>query len=71
MENAMKKKFDLRKIFKEVVKCLEEAKDVTEKEVTGSKRCYGKRSHRRKVSHVKLLSRNFEEETISYKNFRR
>ena len=35
MENALKKKFDLRKIFKEVVaKCLEEAKDVMEKEVT-------------------------------------
>ena len=35
MENALKKKFNLRKIFKEVVgKCLEEAKDVMEKEVT-------------------------------------
>ena len=35
MENALKKKFDLRKIFKEVVvKCLEEAKGVMEKEVT-------------------------------------
>ena len=35
MENALKKKFNLRKIFKEVVgKCLEEAKGVMEKEVT-------------------------------------
>ena len=35
MENTRKKKFDLREIFKEVVvKCLEEAKDVLEKEVT-------------------------------------
>ena len=35
MENALKKKFDLRKIFKEVVvKCLEEANNVKEKEIT-------------------------------------
>ena len=35
MENALKKKFDLRKNFKEVVvKSLEEEKDVMEKEVT-------------------------------------
>ena len=35
VQNALKKKFDLRKMFKEVVvKCLEEAKDVMEKEVT-------------------------------------
>ena len=35
MENALKKKFDLRKIFKDVVvKCLEEARDAMEQEVT-------------------------------------
>ena len=35
MENALKKTFDLRKIFKDVVvKCLEEARDAMEQEVT-------------------------------------
>ena len=35
IENALKKKFDLRKIFKDVVvKCLEEARDAMEQEVT-------------------------------------
>ena len=35
MENVLKNKSDLKKIFKEVViKCLEEAKDVIEKGIT-------------------------------------
>ena len=35
MENVLKNKFDLKKIFKEVeIKCLEEAKDVIEKGIT-------------------------------------
>ena len=36
---------------------------------TGSKRCYGKRSHRRKVRYVKLLLQNFEEETVRRWNY--
>ena len=68
MENALKKKFNLRKIFKEVVgKCLEEAKDVMEKEVTEERldmlNSYYERRTNRQPS--------FEEETVSYKDFRR
>ena len=69
MENALKKKFNLRKIFKEVVgTCLEEAKDIMEKEVTEERldmlnSYYERRRTNRQPS--------FEEETVSYKDFRR
>ena len=71
-ENALKKKFDWRKIFKEVAfKCLEEAKDIMEKEVTEERLDMLNSDHeilKKKLSAIKILEDQIHLSRIRWRN---